>query len=54
MNIENRVGLQKPQLNIRFDLIRFLVFNSTFSNISAISWRPLLVVEEARVPGEKI
>jgi hypothetical protein len=24
----------------------------TFSNISAISWRPVLVVEEAEVPGE--
>jgi len=23
------------------------VFNTTFSNISAISWRPVLVVEEA-------
>jgi hypothetical protein len=23
------------------------VFNSTFSNISAVSWRPVLVVEEA-------
>jgi hypothetical protein len=31
---------------------RFLVFNATFSNISAISWRPVLVVEEAGVPGE--
>jgi len=30
----------------------FLVFNATFINISAISWRPVLVVEEARVPGE--
>jgi hypothetical protein len=30
----------------------FLVFNVTFSNIAAISWRPVLVVEEARVPGE--
>jgi len=30
----------------------FLVFNATFSNISAISWRPVLVVEEAGVPGE--
>ena len=30
--------------NILFDLI---VFNATFSNISAISWRPVLVVEEA-------
>ena len=28
-------------------------FNATFSNISAISWRPVLVVEETRgVPGE--
>jgi len=24
----------------------------TFSNISVISWRPVLVVEEAGVPGE--
>ena len=29
-----------------------LVFNATFSNISAISWRPVLVVEEAGLPGE--
>jgi len=28
----------------------FIVFNATFSNISAISWRPVLVVEEAGVP----
>ena len=28
------------------------LFNATFSNISAISWRPVLVVEEAGVPGE--
>ena len=27
-------------------------FNATFSNISALSWRPVLVVEEAGVPGE--
>jgi hypothetical protein len=26
------------------------VFNATFSNISAISWRPVLVVEKAGVP----
>ena len=30
----------------------FLCFNATISNISAISWQPVLVVEEARVPGE--
>jgi hypothetical protein len=28
-------------------LIDFFVFNATFSNISAISWRPVLVVEES-------
>ena len=27
-------------------------FNATFSNISAISWRPVLMVEEVRVPGQ--
>ena len=37
---------------LKIDLIRLLVFNATFSNISAISWRPVLVVEEAGVPGE--
>jgi hypothetical protein len=30
----------------------FWCFNATFSNISGISWRPVLVVEEAGVPGE--
>jgi hypothetical protein len=40
------------------DLIRhrrfiwFIVINATFSNISAISWRPVLVVEEAGIPEE--
>ena len=29
------------------DMIAFLVFNATFINISAISWWPVLVVEEA-------
>jgi hypothetical protein len=33
-------------------LVWFLVFNATFSNISAISWRPVLVVEKAGVPRE--
>jgi len=33
-------------------LVDFLCFNATFSNISDISWRPVLVVEEAEVPGE--
>jgi hypothetical protein len=37
---------------IPFDFILFIVFNATFSNILAISWRPVLVVEEAEVTGE--
>jgi hypothetical protein len=37
----------------RFDFdFDFWCFNATFSNISAKSWRPVLVVEEAGVPGE--
>jgi hypothetical protein len=34
------------------DRFGFLVFDATVSSISAISWRPVLVVEEAGVPGE--
>ena len=30
------------------------MFNATFSNISAKSWRPVLVVERAKLPGENI
>jgi hypothetical protein len=30
-----------------------MVFNATFNNISVISWRSLLLVEETGVPGEK-
>jgi hypothetical protein len=35
-------------------LIDFWCFSATFSNISAISWRPVLVVEEAGVLLGKI
>jgi hypothetical protein len=31
-------------------LIDFFVLSATFSNISAISWQPVLAVEEAGVP----
>ena len=43
------VGLKLTDL---VDLIWFIVFNATFSNISAISWRPGLVVQEAIIPRE--
>jgi len=35
-----------------FAFFDFIVFNATFSNISAMSWRAVLVVGEAGVPGE--
>jgi len=33
-------------------LVWFMVFNDTFSNISAISWRSVLLVEQTGVPAE--
>ena len=32
--------------------VRVMVFNTTFNNISVISWRSVLLVEETGVPGE--
>ena len=32
--------------------IRVMVFNSTFNNISLISWRSVVLVDETGVPGE--
>ena len=32
--------------------VRVVVFNATFNNISVISWRSVLLVEETRVPEE--
>ena len=33
-------------------LASFIGINATVNNISAISWRPVVVVEETGVPGE--
>ena len=33
--------------------LRDMVYNATFNNISVISWRLVLMVEETGVPGEK-
>jgi hypothetical protein len=46
---ENEKKLTGHLISFEFD---FIVFNATFSNISAISWRPVLMLEEAGVPGE--
>ena len=32
--------------------VRAMVFNATFNNISVISWRSVLMVEETEVAGE--
>jgi len=32
--------------------VTVVVFNATFNNISVISWRSILLVEETRVPRE--
>ena len=47
-----------PLSTICFNLIldglvgRFMVFNATCNIISVISWLSVLLVEEARIPGE--
>ena len=33
-------------------LLWIMVFNATFSNISAIAWRSVLLLKETGVPGE--
>ena len=33
-------------------IVGFMVFNATFNNISVISWRSVLLMEENGVPGE--
>jgi len=34
-------------------LVKVVVLNATFNNISVISWRLALLVEETGVPGEE-
>ena len=48
LNAKERIRLKKKLLR----LVWFMVFNATFNNISAISWRPVLVMEDAGVPRE--
>jgi hypothetical protein len=33
-------------------MVWFMVLNSAFNNISAVSWQSLLLVDGTRVPGE--
>jgi hypothetical protein len=47
-----RVKQWKANKHTKRKMKRLLVLSATFSNISAISWRSILVVEKAGVPGE--
>jgi hypothetical protein len=40
------------QVKMEISLVDFMVFNVIFNNISAISWRSVLLVEESGGPGE--
>ena len=40
----------KPVFHCFWVMVRTMVFNATFSNISVISWRSVLLVEETGVP----
>jgi hypothetical protein len=44
-------GKHSPSIKLN-SRCRFWCFNAIFSNISAISWRPVLVLDETGVPGE--
>jgi len=35
-----------------FYMVMVMALNATFNNISVMSWRSVLLVEETRVPGE--
>ena len=54
VNNEITVSINVLNFTSRFnsDLVVFMVFNVTFNNISGISWRSVLLVEENGVPGE--
>jgi hypothetical protein len=53
INGKSFFGIANKFRGVLFYLIfDFWCFNATFSNISAISWRPVLVVEEGGILGE--
>ena len=47
----NKYQRNLPNLQINW-LVWFMVFNTTFNNISVMSWPSVLLVEETRVPGD--
>ena len=51
-NWHRQISKYNTAISIVMQDFWYLVLNPTFSNISAISWRSVLVVEEAGLPGE--
>jgi hypothetical protein len=52
--LENNEMIWQKQVHMTIIgiLVRVMVFNATLNNISAISWRSVLFVEETEVLGE--
>jgi hypothetical protein len=53
--IINSIGLLflvVTMLDKRIGFVRVMVFNATFNNMSVISWRSVLLVDETEVSGE--
>ena len=50
--MEISIIMYTRMLNILIVMSRCMVFNAIFKNISGISWRSVLLVEETGVPGE--
>ena len=52
-NLKMKFYIQlNKQYKIAWFWFGFMVFNATFNNISVISWRSVLLVEDIGVPGE--
>ena len=49
--ISNTIEMELGNLHLKIRVI-FMVFGTTFNNISVISWRSILMVEETEGPGE--
>jgi hypothetical protein len=50
--IRKHGGDKKELSNVDCLIVYLMVFNATFNNISVISWRSILLVDENRGPGE--
>ena len=51
MKKKKKKNVKKQNYHFK-EWIRVMVFKATFNNISAISWRAVLLVEETSVPRE--